>query len=76
MKDMLSKEHYCYEQYTPLMKSSAYIPPPPPPPHTHTHTHFYRQPFLYGSSPFLQFDKRILSPPAMIYDFSKVSTPL
>ena len=35
MKDMLSNEHYCYEQYTPLMKSSAYLPPPPPPP-THT----------------------------------------
>ena len=70
MKDMLSNEHYCYEQYTPLMKSSAYLPPPSP------HTHFYRQPFLYGSSPFLQFDKRILSPPAMIYDFSKISTPL
>ena len=68
MKDMLSNEHYCYEQYTPLMKSSAYLPSP--------HTHFYRQPFLYGSSPFLQFDKRILSPPAMIYDFSKISTPL
>ena len=30
MKDLLSKEHYCYKIHTLLMKSSAYPPPIPP----------------------------------------------
>ena len=40
MKDLLSKQHYCYKTHTSLMKTSAYLlfyrqlnPPPPPAPH-------------------------------------------
>ena len=39
MKDLLSKEHYCYKIYTLLMKTSAYLlfyrqlTPSAPPPH-------------------------------------------
>ena len=34
MKDLLSKEHYCQDVHTILIKSSGYRPPPPttPPP--------------------------------------------
>ena len=38
MKDLMSKDHYCYKIHTLLMNSSASPP-------------FYRQPHLYGLSP-------------------------
>ena len=44
MKDLLSKEHYCYNINTLLMKSSARSIPPP----------FYRQPL---PPPFHEFSK-------------------
>lgn len=64
MKDMLSNEHYCYEQYTPLMKSSAYLPL------------FYKQPPYtpyYMNYPH-SFLKKNLEPHTL-YGFSKISTP-
>ena len=53
MKDLLSKEHYCYEIHTSLMKSSAYLL-------------FYRHPLSIdmGYPPFLQEN---LDPP--FHDF-------
>ena len=38
MKDLLNKEHYCYNIHTLLMKSSAYLL-------------FYRQPLYMGYTP-------------------------
>ena len=56
MKDLLSKELYCYEIYTLLMKSSGYPPsidssfykhyPIPPHTHKHTNTHTHTHTFL------------------------------
>ena len=60
MKDLLSKEHYCYKIHTLLIKSSA-------------SPFFYRQP-SYIEYPNLHFYKEILI--SFFYDFSKLSTPL
>ena len=60
MKDLLSKEHYCFKIHTLPMKDSAYIP-------------FGRQPpYMDYPPPFLQ---KNLEPP-YLYDFLKISTPL
>ena len=47
MKDLLSKEHYCYKIQTPLTTSSAFLPfidNPPPAPHPNgLPLHFYKK---------------------------------
>ena len=61
MKDLLSKEHYCYKIHTLLMKSSAY-----PSPSIDTSPPIWATPL-----PFLQEN---CDPP--FYDFSDIPTPL
>ena len=57
MKDLLSKEHYCYKIHTILMKSSAYLL-------------FYRQPYppIWARSSFLQEN---FNRPPMIFQKSQ-----
>ena len=55
MKDLLSKEHYCYKIHALRMKSNAYLL-------------FYRQPPYMGYPPFL---KENLHPPSMIFQKSQ-----
>ena len=56
MKDLLSKEHYCYKTQTLLMKSNGYLL-------------FYRQPHYMGYTP--NYYKKILIPPSMIFQKSQ-----
>ena len=58
MKDLLSKEHYCYEIHTSLMKSSAYL--------FSIDTH----PPIWAT---LHFYKKILIPPSVIFKKFKPS---
>ena len=63
MKDLLSKQHYCYKTHTSLMKTSAYLLfyrqlNPPPPPALHLYMAIWATPYL---PPY--FYKKILIPP-------------
>ena len=55
MKDLPSKEHYCYKIHTLLMKSNAYLL-------------FYKQPTYMGYTP--HFYKKILILDSMIFQKS------
>ena len=60
MKDLLSKEYYCYEVHALLMKNCAYSLP-------------FTDTLIYGSPPPPYSYKKILR--LLFYDFRKSQTP-
>ena len=65
MKDLLSKEHYCYKIHTLLMKSSAY--------HFSSDNPLPLPCMDYPYLPKLHFYKKILKPLSMIFQKSQTS---
>ena len=64
MKDLLSKNHYCYKIHTSLTKSSAYPPPfsiDNPPMWIIPAPHYYKKILSTPSPPSLNFQKSQLT---------------